>query len=320
MKKAKTAVIIIAVIMVLVGGAVAFFGIVTLGFDFDKLATNETITHDYLINVDFASISVDSLIADVKITKSTDEKCRIASTENGKIKSSVTVADGILKIVQTDERKWYEKIGIFLGKTEIVISLPNSEYDSLHVTSEVGDLIVPSGFTFSAASVHTDTGDVEFYANVKNQLKASTDTGDVKISGSELGTLDAESDTGSVQVSSVTVMNDLDLSTDTGRVDASEVTCLRIIAKTSTGRVTLDDVLASGMMKIDTSTGAVMLDRCDAAEIYIQTSTGSVTGTLLSEKQFFTETGTGKVSVPPSGNGGRCEIETGTGNINIKIQ
>jgi DUF4097 and DUF4098 domain-containing protein YvlB len=58
---------------------------------------------------------------------------------------------------------------------------------------------------------------------------------------------------------------------------------------------------------------------CDAADIYIETTTGSVTGTLISEKQFFTETSTGKVNVPPSGNGGRCEIETGTGNIRIEI-
>jgi DUF4097 and DUF4098 domain-containing protein YvlB len=54
-------------------------------------------------------------------------------------------------------------------------------------------------------------------------------------------------------------------------------------------------------------------------DIYIETTTGSVTGTLISEKQFCTETSTGKVNVPPSGNGGRCEIETGTGNIRIEI-
>ena len=60
-------------------------------------------------------------------------------------------------------------------------------------------------------------------------------------------------------------------------------------------------------------------DGCDAAEITVKTGTGDVTGTLLSDKVFLTETGTGRIDVPKSTVGGRCEINTDTGDIKIDI-
>ena len=280
MKKAKIAVIIIAAVMVLVGCIIAFFGIASIGFELDKLSTGETVEHDYPVDADFDSISAESLIADIKIAMSTDGKCRVAATDDERTQLSVYVENGVLKIVQTDERKWYEKIGIFLTKTEIVIYLPKTEYDSLYVTNDIGDVIVPGGFVFGFAEINTDTGDVEFSSKVINKLTAGTDT---------------------------------------GRVTVSNVTCKQIDVEVDTGKVTLESVIASSDMRLETSTGDVKLDMCDAAEIYIKTSTGSVSGTLLSEKQFFTKTSTGRISVPPSGNGGRCEIVTSTGDIRIEI-
>ncbi|MBQ3893898.1 MAG: DUF4097 family beta strand repeat protein, partial [Clostridia bacterium] len=77
--------------------------------------------------------------------------------------------------------------------------------------------------------------------------------------------------------------------------------------------------IASGRFDIERDTGDVKFDRCDAAEIKVETDTGDVTGTLLTEKVFITKTDTGKVSVPSAASGGRCEIETDTGDIKISI-
>ena len=52
----------------------------------------------------------------------------------------------------------------------------------------------------------------------------------------------------------------------------------------------------------------------------VNTSTGDVNGTLLSEKIFITDTSTGRVSVPKTTSGGKCEITTSTGDINIGIK
>ena len=50
----------------------------------------------------------------------------------------------------------------------------------------------------------------------------------------------------------------------------------------------------------------------------VKTDTGDVIGTLLSGKQFQTDTDTGKVTVPAT-NGYPCVIITDTGDINIEV-
>ena len=62
-----------------------------------------------------------------------------------------------------------------------------------------------------------------------------------------------------------------------------------------------------------------MFDSSDAAEIFVKTSTGDVSGSLLTEKVFITDTSTGKVSVPKTTTGGKCELITSTGDIKIEI-
>ena len=73
-------------------------------------------------------------------------------------------------------------------------------------------------------------------------------------------------------------------------------------------------------MFIERSTGDVELNGCDASEIFIQTDTGDVEGTLLSDKIFITHTDTGRVKVPSTLLGGKCEIYTDTGNILFEIE
>ena len=77
--------------------------------------------------------------------------------------------------------------------------------------------------------------------------------------------------------------------------------------------------LIAGKIDIDTDTGDVKFNECDANEIVVETDTGFVKGSLLSGKNFFVETDTGKTVYPKDSTGGRCQIETDTGNIEISI-
>ena len=79
-------------------------------------------------------------------------------------------------------------------------------------------------------------------------------------------------------------------------------------------------MIASGRIDLERSTGEVFFDGCDASEIKVKTSTGDVTGTLLSSKVFITHSSTGRIAVPDSITGGRCEITTSTGAIEIAIK
>ena len=60
-------------------------------------------------------------------------------------------------------------------------------------------------------------------------------------------------------------------------------------------------------------------DRSDAPEIRVETDTGDVTGTLLTPKNFEADTDTGRVKLPRSEPGGRCELKSDTGDFEISI-
>ena len=57
----------------------------------------------------------------------------------------------------------------------------------------------------------------------------------------------------------------------------------------------------------------------DANTIYIVTDTGNVKGNLLTDKQFFVSSDTGKINVPKT-SGPLCDIKTDTGDIIIEIK
>ena len=82
----------------------------------------------------------------------------------------------------------------------------------------------------------------------------------------------------------------------------------------------MKNVVATGTISIKSDTGDVRFEGSDAIEISVKTDTGDVTGTLLSEKVFITETSTGSINVPKTTSGGKCEITTSTGDINISIK
>jgi DUF4097 and DUF4098 domain-containing protein YvlB len=81
----------------------------------------------------------------------------------------------------------------------------------------------------------------------------------------------------------------------------------------------MKNLTAKEKLSIERSTGDVIFEGCDAGEIYVKTDTGDVKGTLLSEKVFLTDTDTGKISVPKTITGGRCEVSTDTGDIELSI-
>ena len=105
----------------------------------------------------------------------------------------------------------------------------------------------------------------------------------------------------------------------TGRLEIDGLSCESLTSKGSTGRVTLRDTEIEHALWIERSTGDVRLENVGAETVTVHTSTGNVTGTLQSDLYFVTETSTGKVSVPETHGGGRCEIKTSTGDIQIAI-
>lgn len=280
MKKSTKIWLITATSLVALGCIMFSVAMTKIHWDFTKLSTVKYETNTYEVTDDFNSISMLTDTADILFVQSDDKICKVVCYEMSDMKHTTTVQNNTLTINVTDEREWYDHIGITLGSPKITVYLPKTEYDSLAIKEDTGDIEVPKDFKFGSIDIATSTGDIT--------------------------------------VSGITCEDDLKINVSTGKVNLTDIKCKSFISDGSTGDISLNNVIATEKFSIERSTGDVKFDACDATEIWVETDTGDVTGKLLSEKIFITQTSTGDVHVPKSTNGGKCEITTSTGDIYIK--
>ena len=292
--------LLIAASLVLIG-SILFAGVMsTLGWDFTKLSTGKFETNTYEISQAFDAISMDTDTADIVFALSEDGICKVVCYEQENAKHSAAVENDTLTICVADEREWYEHIGINFSTPKITVYLPKTEYTKLLIHGATSDVEISNDFMFKSVDI-------------------SLSTGDICIENVSAGALDLSVSTGKITVSHVTCDGDVKIDVSTGKTDMTDVRCKNLISSGDTGDISLKNVIATEKFSIERSTGDVKLEKSDAAEIYIETDTGDVTGTLLSEKVFIAQTDTGCVDVPKTATGGKCEIETDTGNIRISI-
>lgn len=312
--------LVIALICILLGGAV-FVGVMSKnGWDFTKLSTEAHETNEHLISEDFQDIEIETDTASVVFLPSNDETCKVVCLEREKATHTVAVEEGVLRIKLVDTRKWYDYIGVHFGMEKITVYLPKTEYGGLTITDSTGDIEISKAFQFESMDISVSTGHVENYASVVGELEITTTTGDIKVECVSVGSLALNVSTGKVTVSGVTCVGDITVGVSTGKAHLTDVTCKALRSNGATGDIVLKNVVATENFSIERSTGRVTFQSCDAGEIFVETGTGDVNGTLRSEKVFIVDTGTGSIRVPHSTSGGRCEISTGTGNITIEIE
>ncbi len=279
MRKSIKIWLIIALILTLLGASVCAIAMASYDWDFAKLNTDKYVTNTYNPDSEFDRISINVNTTDVKFAPSEDGECSIVGLESDEIKHSILVENGALIIEVSHARKWYEHIGIFYENPKMTIYLPKTEYEALTIETETGDVSVPKDFNFKTIDIDGDTSDIKCLASASN----------------------------------------LEIETSTGDVNLDTVTADRISLSTDTGDIKLKSVVADNSIEIETDTGDVKFEGSDAKNISVETDTGDVTGTLLTPKVFFTESDTGRISVPKATTGGKCEITTETGDIKIDI-
>ena len=320
MKKSLIVWLIIAVALIIAGIAVTIFGFASVGFDLSAISTDPEKTDMISVDDDFSSIVIDGSTADLKILPSTDGKCTIDLVEREKIYHLASVENGVLKISEKDDRKWYEYIGISWGNMSVTLYLPKAQYDKLSIDMSTADIEIADTLSFNSARIKTSTGDIKLEASVCRSLSIEASTANIFASGVTGADVKIKTSTGGIELSDSACKN-LEIESSTGKVKLSDVSgtgSFNII--TTTGKITLSDTVTTSDLSIIAETGKVNLERCDAANINIITDTGDVEGSLLSSKIFFYETDTGDVDLPRTTEGGRCNIKTDTGDIKITIQ
>lgn len=293
--------LIIAASLVLIG-CILFVGIMTtLKWDFMKLSTVKYETTSYELNETFDNISMDTDTADIIFELSDFGECRVECYEEENARHSVTVEDGTLTIKLMDDRSIYDFIRLNFSSPKIIVYLPKAEYQKILINGDTSDVEIHDDFMFKDVDISLSTGDINLKSIFAISLDISVSTGDVSVSGAACE-------------------GDITVGVSTGKVNLTNTRCKSVISKGDTGAIALNNVIAAEKFDIKRSTGDVKFTNCDAAEIYVKTDTGDVSGTLLSDKVFITETDTGRINVPKSSSGGKCEISTDTGNINISIK
>lgn len=317
--KKKPWLIIAATAMVI--GCVMFVGAMTmLDWDFAKLSTDNFERNTHTVKDTFTAIAVDTDTANVTLVPAKNGQVTVECFESGKLQHTVTVQDGTLRIALQDTRKWYHHIGVNFNSPKITVYLPAGEYGALSVKADTGKVNVPADFRFESMDVAVSTGDVTCAASAAGDVKIKTTTGDISMENITAASLHLAASTGHVTVKDAVLKEDVTVKVSTGKSHLTDVSCHTLYSTGSTGDITLANVIATERFTIERDTGKVTFERCDAAELLVTTSTGDVKGSLLSEKVFITTTDTGRVDVPKSVTGGRCEITTDTGDIKISVE
>ncbi|MBO4734043.1 MAG: DUF4097 family beta strand repeat protein [Clostridia bacterium] len=320
MKKSTVIWIIIAVLLIIIGAAIAVGSIVLTDWDIAK--EKESLVKTVTVTEAFDGVTVNSPAEDIVFIRSDDGVCRVEYTEQKDADYTVKVKDGMLTVGGVTGRKWYDYIGVlrlFSKDSGIKIYLPGDKYAILTVNGGTGDINIPKGFAFKDINIKASTGDVECAATVLESCKIGLSTGDIMIDGGALCGIDLTATTGDITVKNIDTTGDIKANVSTGDISLSNVRCMNLTSTGSTGDMVFKDVTAQLSFYLERSTGSVEFDGCDAGEIMVKTTTGDVCGTLLSEKIFFTETSTGDIKVPKSLTGGKCEVKTSTGDIILDV-
>ena len=312
--------LVIATSLVTIGLIMFVAVMATCNWDFSELSTEKYETNTYELEERFSNISVDTDTSDILFVPTEGEICKVVCYENENVKHSVAVQNGTLIINVVDEREWYEYIGLNLNTPKVTVYLPETDYSSLLIKGSTGDIEIQKTLRFLNIDISTSTGAVRSFASDSASIKIKTSTGSILVENTSSGTLELHVSTGEVNICNVACERDVNISVSTGKASITNVKCKNLYSTGDTGDIFLKDVIATESFSIERSTGDVTFINCDAAEISVVTDTGDVTGSLLTEKIFITQTDTGKIDVPRSTDGGKCDIQTDTGDISIRIE
>lgn len=341
MKATKKKAIITAMILTAAGAAVSLSAFAMAGFDPENLNTVDIVTQSLEIRDEFQSIKINCPGYDVCFVPSENGDCGVVFTGSDKLTLNAAVRDGTLNVGFTDNRSWYDYIGVFMfGDTGLTVSIPQGEYEELIVETSSGGIDVSGEFTIDRADIRSSSGSVSVRditarnidimsqsgkvscADVKaeDMLQANTSSGNIELNGIECRSAAAAAKSGRVSLSDIKAEDSVGVESSSGGICVSGLDAKSMDIQSRGGGVECTAALAKASISVRTTSGGVIFDGCDAGEIFVETSSGNVSGTLLTEKIFFTETNSGNVDVPFFTEGGVCRVKTSSGSIKLSVE
>ena len=255
MKKNTMIWLVIAVCLILVGGTVFFFAMAANHWNFRLLSSEKMETKTYEITEEFGNISILTDTEDIEFCLSDDGKCKVVCVENEKESHTADVQDGTLTVSKIDSEKWFDHISVFsFEDSKITVYLPKTEYESLFIEEDTGDISIPKEFVFGSMDLNLSTGDVDSQASSRGLLRVKISTGDISLRNLSAGEVDLTGTTGQINIHTVTCEGSMGIALSTGKSELTDVSCNSFSSTGSTGDIILKNVIVKENMSVDRST------------------------------------------------------------------
>ena len=273
----------------------------------------------YIVSEEFKNIELDSKDANVSIKRSDDDICKVVCGENDKVYHDVEVKNGVLTIKRNHKEIWFFSIIGLSDLNKMEIYLPSDNYDSLMVNAKSGSVEILDNFVFENVEIDSQSGNITIEKIQSKNVTSTLKSGNIRLKDIKSINVHLQTKSGDVTIENAILDGDVSVSCDSGSVKMSDLKSDLLTISTKSGIINLSNVLIDNNMTLISQSGTVKLNACDSETLKITTSSGSVRGSLRSPKIFITKSKSGNISVPASITGGKCEIETRSGNIKIEI-
>lgn len=318
MKKSKKIALIVAVVLIISGLVISLIAFLSVDFDVTQLST-PVYENIYTVDEEFTSIRVKELDGNIRFMPAEDNNCKIVCYEEENVLHKVDVKDDTLVIEKEDNRRWYEHIGVYTEDVEMVIYLTESSYEKLEISASSSNIVLDEEFGYDDVDITLSSGSVDINsASIIDSLTVETSSGNINVKDTTPEDIYIKTSSGTITVENVSVTA-ADMITQSGDISIKSSAAEKIRMETSSGNLTTSELLVLGMLKVFSHSGEVELIDSDAESMYIRTTSGDVTGSILSDKIFVCETESGYINVPASGDGGKCDVKTSSGDIKFNV-
>lgn len=272
MKKLIKFSIILAILVLIAGGALLGYAVATKAFQ------TEVSTNKYVITEEFENINFDLTTSNIFLKKSNDEELKIETVESKYTKIEYEVKDNTLNVKNNEGFKnWIDRIFDFsFVSTSVTLYLPNTDYNEITAKVSTGDITVPNDFTFNKSTIISTTGDVEFKANTLTDITIEVTTGEINVEKSNCENLKISGSTGDVFLKELEASNSINVSLSTGDIKFEKIDSHSIKLATTTGDIE-GTFLTNKRIEASTTTGDTDVESTADADLCIaSTTTGDI--------------------------------------------
>ena len=304
MKKGKMILIILAVVLIITGGAMMAGAYLSLENNASsQLAAMEFVEKTHTVTDDFTMIRISTINSSIELLPSPDGVCRIVCDDNEKMYHKISVDEfetgAQLNIDQHDDWEWYEMLyGLYREEDLLLrIYLPKAEYALMHLDSSSGDITIAPDFKFDTLATLTGSGNASLIdLSVKN-LTIQSSSGDIM-----LRNVEAESDVSAETISGFTRIENLQatnvtVASSSGDMNLELIASNYLRATSSSGNIMVFESSFHDTSYFENISGSIEIVDSDCGDQTVQVISGSVTLQNVTGGSLNVSTSSGDISL-----------------------